>query len=283
MSERRDARVGSARPAAAGLPFAPTQRCWSCGDPITPFQATGQNGICDRMECRSAAARRLLEEDRRLEAERREAAAAALRDTGLNPEEAAWSLTPANPAGPVPLSPERRRAFLAHLRWTVEEAVAPEGRTRPDAATEEDEGRFGPPGEEEREALTAGCAACRGWCCRRGGTHAFLEATRIRRLLRDRPDLAPAELPDLYASFLGEEHLEGGCVFQGEAGCRLPRDLRSDTCERYHCPDLAHARRRWRRDGGGTHHFVALLSGRAEAPRIGAGQAPDLRPHARDR
>ncbi|HZD05960.1 MAG TPA: hypothetical protein VE173_13700, partial [Longimicrobiales bacterium] len=84
----------------------------------------GQGGVCDRLECRAAWVRRHREEERRVEELRKERARAALRDEGLEPDGESWSLTPANPAKPVPLSRERREAFLRHLRRTVAEAVA---------------------------------------------------------------------------------------------------------------------------------------------------------------
>lgn len=263
----------------ARLPYAPARHCWSCGDPIHPHQAVGQGGVCDRLECRAAWVRRHREEERRLEAARRERARDALRDEAPDPEGASWSLTPANHAELVPLTRERREAFLRHLRRTVAEATAEAtGPADPEPeGTEPEEGRFGPPGPDEGLALAAGCAACRGWCCRRGGTHAFLDPDRIRRLLEERPALAPADVPDLYASFLGEEHLDGGCVFQGESGCRLPREIRGDTCNAYYCPDLVAARRMWREPGDErSHRFVAVARGDGAPARIRGTIRPDL-------
>lgn len=260
------------------LPFAPAFHCWSCGDPIQPHQAAGQGGVCDKLECRAAWVRRRLDEDRRIQARREEQARDALHEGGVDPDRVSWSLTPANAAELVPLTRERRDAFLRHLRRTVEEAVSVNPAPRPAPPHgDEGEGRFPPPGEAEGRALAVGCAACRGWCCRRGGTHAFLDTDRLRRLLRERPDLQPEDIPDLYASHLGEHHLEGGCVFQGETGCRLPREIRGDTCNRYYCPDLVAARRLWRRPGGdGTHHFVALAHPDEKEPRIRDTSVPDL-------
>jgi hypothetical protein len=217
-------------------------------------------------------------EERRLEVVRRDRARRWLADRGVDPEGASWSLTPSNGAGPVPLALELREEFRRYLVRIVEEAVHGEsgtgkGAVDAEAGTDTQEDRFPPPTGDEARALGAACATCRGWCCRRGGTHAFLEADRIRRLMDERPDLTPADVVELYTSHLGATHLEGGCVFQGEQGCRLPRDLRGDTCNAYLCPDLVTLRRRLRepRDPGAegpeSHWFVAVLPGDDVMPR----------------
>lgn len=285
------------------LPFAPAHRCWSCGEPIDAFQAVSQGGVCTRFECRAAESRRRQAEDRRVEARRRDVAREHLTGEGLDPDRSSWSVTPYNDAELVALTAERREAFLTYLRRTTREAVEGaetgpagagdnNGHTSPpaDFAVEagasapaaiqdeapDDDGRFGPPDAVEGRGLAAACATCRGWCCRQGGTHAFLKADRIRRLLRERPDLEPDDVPSLYEGHLGERHLQGGCVFQGETGCRLPRELRSDTCNEYFCPDLVQVRRQWRTPGGGpTHRFMAVHPGRDTAEGMKAVEKPD--------
>lgn len=291
------------------LPFAPAHHCWSCGDPINAFQAAGQGGVCPRFECRAAESRRRQAEDRQLEAQRHELARTRMVDEGVDPDTASWSVTPHNDAEPVPLTPERRKAFLDYLRRTTREAAEEDGPNaarpgKPPAATEADRapppdgfkvelgasGSDGPPGGQpvrggrfeapepaEARALAAGCATCRGWCCRQGGTHAFLTADRIRRLLRERPDLDPDDVPALYEGYLGPRHLRGGCVFQGESGCRLPRELRGDTCNEYFCPDLVQVRRQWRKPGSGDdqHRFVAVRPGGKGADSLGTVPMPD--------
>jgi hypothetical protein len=261
------------------LPFAPVHHCWSCGAAVDPLHAAREGGVCDRFECRAAWGRRREEEEARTEALRRGAAGEALREAGFDPDTVSWSPTPANPAELVPLAAWRRERFIAHLRRIVEEAVRDDRGSGPRATPETDEGEspFTPPGAEERRALAAGCAACRGWCCRRGGTHAFLEPVRIRRLFEQRPTLTAQDVVELYASHLGDHHLEGGCVFQGDEGCRLPREIRGDTCNRYYCSDLDEARRGWRRrDLPGPHHFVAVTRADGSPLRARTIDVPDV-------
>ncbi len=260
------------------LRFAPARRCWACDAPIDPHQAIEHAGVCTRIECRIARRRQAGVEDRRIESERRERALRRLHEHGVDPETESWSLTPANPAVTVPLLPELRRDFLRHLDRTVEESLADgvwqrsprEGRReRPLACPA--------PGPEESRALAVGCAACRGWCCRQGGTHAFLDRHTIERVRRDRPDFSPEDVTRHYASYLGTEHMEGGCVFQSETGCRLPREMRSDACNRHLCEDLLAVLGRWRSSTSrtdATHRFVAIQLGDKTAPAVRETQLP---------
>jgi hypothetical protein len=39
----------------------------------------------------------------------------------------------------------------------------------------------------------------------------------------------------LYADAVPERSVERSCVFHGEQGCALPRELRSHTCNSYFC------------------------------------------------
>jgi hypothetical protein len=186
---------------------------------------------------------------------------------GIDPEAADWSLVPANPAQPRPLSAERSQAFAAHLRRVMDEVRAhrePERAATPERAEDTEVGTGAvPDGTEAQaqvEAFARACSTCRGWCCRRGGTHAFLDARSLQRVRDQHPDTRPEELERRYLGHLGPTHLDGGCVYQGDTGCRLPRALRSDTCNRWLCDDLLDARRRWRRGSSDPDvtRFVAV-------------------------
>jgi hypothetical protein len=101
------------------------------------------------------------------------------------------------------------------------------------------------------------CAACRGYCCRHGDTHAYLHADTLQGLLQRRPEMRAEELVETYLGFLPEQSFVGSCVFHGEQGCALPRAMRSDTCNRHLCAgqqDLAAALKR----GAPPRAFVAI-------------------------
>jgi hypothetical protein len=132
---------------------------------------------------------------------------------------------------PAPLPGERRRAFVRFLRRLIQEALTdPPGR--PSRA-----GRINP-GPEMRQIAAAGCAACGGHCCSRGGTHAYLDHNSIRRVARAHPTLRAHGLAMLYVHRLPDAPLDGSCVFHRPDGCVLPRALRADLCNAFYCTPL---------------------------------------------
>jgi hypothetical protein len=177
-----------------------------------------------------------------VDAGRRAAARDRLSARGLDPDGVAWAVVPSNPADERPLSEGAVADFMRHLRTVLD------GEPGAGSRTVGLGGSGLTPESPLDDALGGACVACRGWCCRRGGTHAFLDGDSTERVRRERPDLDTAALEHLYARYLGPTHLEGGCVFQGPLGCRLPRELRSDTCNRWWCEDATRIREQW--DGG---------------------------------
>lgn len=259
-------RTGILGAMARPLPYAPVHHCRSCGAPVDPLEAAAAGGLCGRPACRAEALRRSLAEERRIAEGRRARGRAALVDRGSDPDAGPWSVVPFHATSRVPLPAERRRAFLAHLRDRIVEAEAHPGPVTVEPV---------PPGDAEGETFARACAACRGWCCLRGGAHAFIDAASLARIRRDHPGLTVDELEGLYASHLGDTHLDGGCVFQAEDGCRLPRTLRSDTCLTWLCEDLVSARERWRDEGFDPRdvRFVAIPTGRLAVGPPDAGDA----------
>ena len=43
----------------------------------------------------------------------------------------------------------------------------------------------------------------------------------------------------IYLGKLGGTTYRGSCIYHGAAGCELPREMRSDTCNGFYCADLA--------------------------------------------
>lgn len=179
-------------------------------------------------------------------------AAARLRAGGIDPESASWSPTPAFDGPQVSVPAEARERFRTQVEALLDEAA---DESAPGAVA--DDGA-----SVQHGVFQAACAACGGRCCRLGATHtAFLTADTLRRVARSRPgETGRAQLLSLYLAHVGPTHAEGSCVFHGDAGCRLPRSLRSDTCNRWMCGDL-----RRLLDAGGTfdgvpdgHRFVAV-------------------------
>ena len=87
--------------------------------------------------------------------------------------------------------------------------------------------------------LGLACSTCKGYCCRLGDNHAFLDwqsVCDIRSQLDK--EYTDAQLLDYYLSFIPKTSYEKGCLFQGDTGCALPCELRSHTCNRYLCKDV---------------------------------------------
>ncbi|MEO1493171.1 MAG: hypothetical protein AAFV19_13535 [Pseudomonadota bacterium] len=104
-------------------------------------------------------------------------------------------------------------------------------------AFREDPGPQPPRVEDDQSALMdAACRLCRGQCCLSGyDAHAHLGVEDIRRYRRRKPDATPEEIKARYLTFLPEHRTGGGCYFQGEMGCTLPRPLRSELCNTFVC------------------------------------------------
>lgn len=137
--------------------------------------------------------------------------------------------------------PRRRRAlFEASLRAQLAEARGWVARGelpltfRPRAPEP-------PPTAQARRqmaVLGAGCAACRGHCCGLGKEHAFLRVDAMLHYLQRFPEKDDETIVADYLAFLSARTLTGGCVFQNPDGCALPRDMRADICNAYHCTGL---------------------------------------------
>jgi len=205
------------------------------GCPICGREAAGET--CGHAYCTGELeARRRRVRDERERQERREAQARTL-DQALRlrpdvPASAVLAILPATDRPVVRQDRSRRTLFSEKLSDVLETAAAdPEGPTG-DAVVAE------PAAAGEAGLIAAACASCRGFCCRLGEDHAFLRPATLRRFLRANPALTPAQAKEEYLRRLPEEIIAGGCVYQGRDGCALPRAMRSDVCNRYHCEDL---------------------------------------------
>jgi hypothetical protein len=141
-------------------------------------------------------------------------------------------IVPRNDRAAVPISPERVRRLRKHLvaalralRRTknIEHSVSP---LRP-----EPEGFAG-------RVARAGCSLCKGWCCRNGQDHAFLDETTMARVRRARPVLDARAVLRLYVERVPEVGYKDSCIFHAKQGCTLDRSLRSEVCNEYFCDGL---------------------------------------------
>ena len=131
---------------------------------------------------------------------------------------------------PVIETPEdEKRAFRATLRDSLRKTFQ-----------EVETGSFAPIPEEEdtdTPVLDASCIACRGFCCRQGAGHAFLKPEYLPTVIARRPGDSPATIYRDYVRRIPEKSMEDACLYQGEQGCVLPRDMRSYLCNSFECED----------------------------------------------
>jgi hypothetical protein len=224
-------------------------RCDICGGPLTVHEEV-RGRICAKPSCRSAALQREVARRER-ETERERALAAALLkqrvreafDTLIPPLGRSGraappiALVPAASQPLVKLSRRRRSAFRRHLASVVTEAF--EQSADSPAALPAEELPMAAQFEDETSTVRAGCATCRGNCCRYGADrNAFLDALTIRRYLAAHPTRQPRKVVQAYLDRIPETGVRDSCVFHGESGCTLSRRMRAAICNIYHCDGL---------------------------------------------
>ena len=181
-------------------------------------------------------------------------------------------LVPANTRGLVPLPAAARDGFRAHLATVITEAFGRPLRDNTAPMSAQEAGERDDAGETlsrdpglPAHMVQGGCATCRGNCCTSGGTRAFLTADAVHRVRAQQVTLgerapAPAAVMALYVEALPAEHYDGSCVFHGRQGCALPRQLRSNLCNRYQCGELTQLSRALQATGA-TRAFVGAATG----------------------
>jgi hypothetical protein len=165
-------------------------------------------------------------------------------------------MVPLNRKALVPTSSERVRRLRKHLvaslraMRTMKDPVGSASPLRPE-----------PDGLTGKVARVA-CTLCRGFCCKGGGEHAYLDERVMARVRQVQPELDARAVMRLYVERVPALGYEGSCVFHGIKGCTLDRSLRSDVCNSYFCSGL------------GNH----VKSGSATTPVVViAGEGGDMR------
>ena len=107
------------------------------------------------------------------------------------------------------------------------------------------------------------CSVCRGWCCKGGGEHAYLDERTMLRVRRAREELDARAVLRLYLERVPAVGYEGSCVFHGAEGCTLDRSLRSDVCNSYFCSGLGNYV-----TGGSGSTGVVVIAGEGDKMRM---------------
>jgi len=248
--------------------------CIVCGDNALHLRL-GEEPVCARPECRFVAgekgkmpafayarffaeqSRHIREHDRQVTARQKKISLAREKEDaetfviwqettakieGYRAERHPLLAVPHNPRKLTNLPERRQRAFRDKLNTLISSVMeSPNavytGQVQPD------------PPHEAAKLLGGACALCKGACCLIGGDHAFLRELTIVRVMQAAPSLRPRHILDLYLSHLGKKTYENACVYQGEKGCVLPSELRSNVCSDYYCPPLQQFKREFDGDG----------------------------------
>ncbi len=178
--------------------------------------------------------------------------ASAASQIGVDPNGLKIAVVPFQNEPLAPLKDQDRDAFEAHLKTAVHDAFA----EKDDSTILHNYRQKMAP---EPEIVDAGCAACQGFCCKRGGgdNHAFITRQSIYAIRQSKPELAEEDVVAHFMDALPSESVTGACVFQGDKGCTLTREWRAGLCNTFLCHDLF-----------GMHD---LTEGRLDVPLVIAG------------
>jgi hypothetical protein len=197
-------------------------------------------------------------------------------------------LLPSGPRRASVLGAQRRARYRQHLQAVIAEALT-DGPPAPASAPT-------PARAQHEQMLGQVCALCAGGCCTKGGEQAYLSADTIRRFMLARPELSPDAVLHAYLERLSDKTQAGSCINHTRQGCSLPKEMRSDICNRFSCESLARlqaaqrapqalpvvliVRRKqdhWRRAEPGLDNAVNALAvlGAAGLRRVPRRPAPD--------
>jgi hypothetical protein len=94
--------------------------------------------------------------------------------------------------------------------------------------------------EDEANLLGKACATCMGSCCKLGKTDAFVDYPSLQHFLASQ--VSEQEITALYSDYFLTQSYQDSCVFKGNKGCALPRELRSFTCNNFLCDGVINYR-----------------------------------------
>ena len=141
-------------------------------------------------------------------------------------------MVPYNGKSLAPNEPERTRRLRKHLVQSLRAL-----RTMKDPVGNASALHPAPEGFAGKVTRTA-CTMCRGYCCKGGGEHAYLDERVMARVRQARPELDARAVMRLYLERIPATGYDGSCIFHGEHGCTLDRSLRSGVCNVYYCDML---------------------------------------------
>lgn len=239
--------------------------CSVCGSARTGYRAA-QGTTCGALSCETQAVLdRKRAEKAALEARALEIAAETARTASK--DDTLVAKVPYFDRPIVETPDHAKRAFRQRLRDSFRETFDAAKNGTPIAPMQEREGTA-------TLVLNATCIACRGYCCREGAGHAFLQSGYLPTVLNRNPDQSPATLYREYARRIPARAYEDACLYQGEEGCVLPRHLRSWVCNDYECRGRRTLRAALDETPNATATVVAMSETEVKATVIAAPGAP---------
>jgi hypothetical protein len=164
--------------------------------------------------------------------------------TGLAGQDFDVVVIPSGRADTSELPDERIQQYAEHLRRVTSAAhdVADKSSSRTHREMRElfetTEARFAAePGL--RDISNRMCGMCKGGCCAAGGNAAYITSATIKRQKERQPGLADEDIVQAYLSRLSSQTIINACINQTATGCALPTEMRSDTCNGFHCDTLS--------------------------------------------
>ncbi len=218
-----------------------SRACASCGRALPP---SGAGNLCDSDECRRAWSLRQPEERRR-EAQAGFEARLKRYETSLRrrlgprlPADAPCVLLDFFDPRVSPLPRSRRLFHEAHLFSLVEQEGNRPDKPDPAPSALDPERHLRSLEPSLAPVSAAACAACGGYCCRRGGDQAFINREVLRRYRESHPGASPEDFVRDYLDRVPSRTCEGSCVYHTSGGCALPPEMQSSVCRQYYCEKL---------------------------------------------
>lgn len=247
--------VGTIRPERAKRTvYLPGKACCGvCGKPISDrdwrmFES------CDFWKCRAEQRRKHREARARREEEERRGRKELAGRLCLFRDEVAVSLGVGEPERFLPVTipasewtisrlPQDRLSALGdHLGQLVADARKDREESARDGS---DDGT--PAAASEGDCMRASilqqaCAICRGYCCLSRKDLAYLNKDMMSTYLDEHPQYDPLEVISEFLSHVPEKTFTDSCIYHGEKGCGLPRDMRPSICNEFECLELGWVR-----------------------------------------
>jgi len=219
------------------IPHRP-KKCRICESALTVHQAARGN-VCDARSCVAAAMRDQVAKRHADELAAVERVANQWLDalpTRTQLKNVALVALRSRECNMQPVPDDQQARLREHLQELLADAATKTEFDTADARAALDES-LSSQGQPDA-ALAAACATCSGNCCRTGGSRAYIDEQTIARVRLQQPALSDDEILALYVTAIPALHVEDSCVFHGDKGCTLPRELRARICNEYYCRPL---------------------------------------------